>query len=54
MKKDTIGFSRVVLQVWPNKSSSKVPEIPPTLVAWCFNFDLNGGVKEAEAETPRD
>ena len=21
------------------------PEIPPTLVAWSFNFDLNGGVK---------
>ena len=22
-----------------------MPEIPPTLVAWSFNFDLNSGVK---------
>jgi hypothetical protein len=37
--KDTTGFSRVVVQLQPNKSQSRFLR-PPTLVAWWFNFGL--------------
>jgi hypothetical protein len=36
---DTTGFSRVVIQLLPNKTQSWLLT-PPTLVAWCFNFGL--------------